>query len=68
MNKDVTFSYLERQVKKEWNGYLSDDGRLDGPDFVAPGAGRFLGVFQASCFLGERGEGILVGWRVALLF
>lgn len=48
--------------------YLSDDGSLDGPDLVTPGASRLLGVFQAGCFLGEWGEGILVGWRVALLF
>ena len=55
-------------MKKEWIFYLSDDRSLDGPDLVIPDASRFLGIFQASCFLREWGEGILVGWRVALLF
>lgn len=49
-------------------GYLSDDGGLDGPDLVAPGARRLLDTLQTSSFLGERGEGILVGGGIALLF
>lgn len=38
--------------------HLSDDGRLDGLDLVTPGAGRFLGNFQASYFLRELGKSI----------
>lgn len=65
---DATAGYLEGQLTKARSLYLSDDGSLDGPDLVTPGASGFLGVFQTSCFLGEWREGILVGWRVALLF
>lgn len=56
------------ELNEERGVYLSDDGRLDGPDLVTPGAGRFLGTFQAGCLLRERGEGILVGGRVTLFF
>lgn len=58
---------VDGQVKTT-GSYLSDDGRLDGPDLVAPGAGRFLRALRARRFLRQGGEGILVGRRVTLFF
>lgn len=46
---------------------LSDDRSLYRSD-LAPGTRRFLGSFQTWCFLRERREGFLVGWRIILFF
>lgn len=46
---------------------LSDDRSLDWSDF-APGTSWFLGLLQTCCFLRERGEGILVSWRIVFFF
>jgi hypothetical protein len=65
---DPTASFVDGQGKKAWWHYLSDDRGLDGSDLVTPGSSRFLGTFQAGRFLRKWREGILVSWRVTLLF